>query len=98
MTFDSHSNPVYLAIYHDYIYPHQIIDSRGNVYPYLSRVDNKDGSVDLKISITSKHWLGRLLLRAGDGVKVLKPVDYKNLASQTAQNVLARYQKSQSPS
>ena len=62
-------------------------------YPYVSRVDNKDGSVDLTMSITSKHWLGRLLLRAGNGVKVLKPVEYRQLASQTAQNVLSRYKK-----
>ncbi|MFM9070048.1 MAG: WYL domain-containing protein, partial [Acidimicrobiaceae bacterium] len=62
-------------------------------YPYVSRVDNKDGSVDLTMSITSKHWLGRLLLRAGNGVKVLKPVEYKQLASETAQNVLSRYKK-----
>lgn len=62
-------------------------------YPYVSRVDNKDGSVDLTMSITSKHWLGRLLLRAGNGVKVLKPVEYRQLASQTAQSVLSRYKK-----
>lgn len=61
-------------------------------YPYVSRVDNKDGSVDLTMSITSKHWLGRLLLRAGNGVKVVKPAEHKPLASQTAQSVLARYQ------
>jgi proteasome accessory factor C len=62
-------------------------------YPFVSRVDNKDGSVDLTMSITSKHWLGRLLLRAGSGVKVLKPIEFKQLASQTAQNVLSRYKK-----
>jgi proteasome accessory factor C len=62
-------------------------------YPYVSRVDNKDGSVDLTMSITSKHWLGRLLLRAGNGVKVLKPVEHRQLASQTAQSVLTRYKK-----
>ena len=61
-------------------------------YPYVSRVDNKDGSVDLIISITSKHWLGRLLLRAGNGVKVVKPAEHKQLASETARSVLARYQ------
>ena len=61
-------------------------------YPYVSRVDNKDGSVDLIISVTSKHWLGRLLLRAGNGVKVVKPAEHKQLASETARSVLARYQ------
>ena len=66
-------------------------------YPYVSRADNKDGSVDLTISITSKHWLGRLLLRAGNGVKVVKPTEYKNLASETARSVLARYQTAKTP-
>ena len=67
-------------------------------YPYLSRVDNKDGSVDLRMSITSKHWLGRLLLRAGKGVKVLKPAEYKNLVNETATAVLARYRSTPSAS
>ena len=66
-------------------------------YPYVSKVDNEDGSVDLTMSITSKHWLGRLLLRAGDGVKVLKPAAFKNLARETASEVLARYNTAQSP-
>ena len=65
-------------------------------YPYISRVDNKDGSVDLRMSITSKHWLGRLLLRAGKGVKVLKPAEYKNLVNETATAVLARYRSTPS--
>lgn len=60
-------------------------------YPYIARVDNPDLSVDLTMSITSKHWLGRLLLRAGDGVKVLKPADCKGLVKETAASVLKRY-------
>ena len=67
-------------------------------YPYVSRVDNADGSVDLTMSVTSSHWLGRLLLRAGKGVKVLKPAQYKNLATETAQSVLSRYSASNSTS
>jgi proteasome accessory factor C len=63
-------------------------------YPYVSRVDNADGSVDLTMSVTSSHWLGRLLLRAGKGVKVLKPAQHKNLATETARSVLSRYSAS----
>lgn len=60
-------------------------------YPYVSRVNNRDASVDLTMSITSEHWLGRLLLRAGTGVKVLKPKAYRDLGKRCAQTVLARY-------
>ena len=67
-------------------------------YPYVSRVDNADGSVDLTMSVTSSHWLGRLLLRAGKGVKVLKPAQHKNLATETARSVLSRYSASNSAS
>jgi predicted DNA-binding transcriptional regulator YafY len=45
------------------------------------------------MSITSEHWLGRLLLRAGGGVKVLKPVEYRALGKQAAQTILDRYKK-----
>lgn len=61
-------------------------------YPYVSRVDNADSSVDVTMSITSTHWLGRLLLRAGNNVKVLKPSEFKSLKAQTAKAVLVRYQ------
>jgi len=61
-------------------------------YPYISRTDNADSSVDVTMSITSTHWLGRLLLRAGNNVKVLKPREFKSLKAQTAKAVLARYQ------
>lgn len=66
-------------------------------YPYVSRIPNADGSVDLTMSVTTTHWLGRLLLRAGKGAKVLKPAQHKQLASQTAQRVLDRYKTANSP-
>jgi predicted DNA-binding transcriptional regulator YafY len=47
--------------------------------------------VDITMSITSEQWLGRMLLRAGNGVKVVKPVEFKNLGKLSAQKVLARY-------
>ena len=62
-------------------------------YPCTVREERPDGTYLIDIVSNSEHWLGRLLLRAGNGVKVLKPVEYKQLASQTAQSVLARYKK-----
>jgi len=66
-------------------------------YPYVSRVNKRIKDldvVDITMSITSQQWLGRLLLRAGGGVKVLKPVEYQNLGKKAAQTVLDRYKKS----
>ena len=66
-------------------------------YPYVLRVNKRIKNldvVDITMSITSQQWLGRLLLRAGCGVKVLKPVEYLNLGKKTAQTVLDRYKKS----
>ncbi len=65
-------------------------------YPYISRVNNRINNrevVDITMSITSEHWLGRLLLRAGGGVKVLKPIEYRSLGKQSAQTILDRYKK-----
>ena len=39
----------------------------------------------------SEHWLGRLLLRAGSDVSVVSPDKWVDLASRTANAVLARY-------
>ena len=63
-------------------------------YPYISRVNKKINNrnvVDITMSITSEQWLGRMLLRAGNGVKVIKPVEFKNLGKLSAQKVLTRY-------
>lgn len=66
-------------------------------YPYISRVNKRIKNidvVDITMSITSQHWLGRLLLRAGGGVKVLKPAEYQSLGKKAARTVLDRYNKS----
>ncbi|GBL20486.1 hypothetical protein EMGBS4_05460 [Acidimicrobiaceae bacterium] len=66
-------------------------------YPYISRVNKRIKNmdvVDITMSITSQDWLGRLLLRAGGGVKVVKPVEYQNLGKKAAKTVLDRYKKS----
>ena len=66
-------------------------------YPYISRVNKRIKNmdvVDITMSITSQDWLGRLLLRAGGGVKVVKPVEYQNLGKKAAKTVLDRDKKS----
>jgi len=60
-------------------------------YPFISRTKNPDGSVDITMAVSSEHWLGRLLLRAGTNVKVLEPVELRDVGVRTAQAVLKRY-------
>lgn len=60
-------------------------------YPYISRIKNSDGSVDITMAVSSEHWLGRLLLRAGTNVSVLEPVELREVGKRTARAVLRRY-------
>jgi len=60
-------------------------------YPYIERTKNDDGSVDITMAVSSEHWLGRLLLRAGINVRVLEPVELRDVAMRTAAKVLERY-------
>lgn len=60
-------------------------------YPYISRIKNSDGSVDITMAVSSEHWLGRLLLRAGTSVSVLEPVELRDVAKRSASEVLKRY-------
>ena len=60
-------------------------------YPYISRTINIDGSVDITMAVSSEHWLGRLLLRAGTNVSVLEPVELRDVGTRTASAVLKRY-------
>ncbi len=60
-------------------------------YPYISRIMNVDGSVDITMAVSSEHWLGRLLLRAGTNVSVLEPVELRDVSKRTASAVLKRY-------
>jgi len=43
------------------------------------------------MAVTSEHWLGRLLLRAGTDAHVVEPAKWTDLAARTARSVLARY-------
>ena len=60
-------------------------------YPMVSRVKNRDGSVDVKLRIGSEHWLARLLLRGGRNVEMIEPAKFKGLQAATAARVRAKY-------
>lgn len=60
-------------------------------YPYISRIKNPDSSVDITMAVSSEHWLGRLLLRAGTNVSVLEPAELRDVGMRTATAVLKRY-------
>jgi predicted DNA-binding transcriptional regulator YafY len=62
-------------------------------YPFVSRVQESDGSSVVEMAVSSEHWLGRLLLRAGNDVQVLEPAQFADLGQRTAQSVLRRYGK-----
>lgn len=61
-------------------------------YPYVRRAERADGSLEVTLSVTSEHWLGRLLLRAGGGAEVLEPSTYRGIGTMTARRVLSRYE------
>lgn len=60
-------------------------------YPCVSVEERVDGSFRARMVVTSEHWLGRLLLRAGGNVKVTGPSALVDLQTRTAEAVLARY-------
>lgn len=60
-------------------------------YPYVSREESPDGRIVVRMAVTSEHWLGRLLLRAGNDAHVVEPGKWADLAARTARSVLARY-------
>ena len=62
-------------------------------YPYVSRVQEADGSSVVQMAVSSEHWLSRLLLRAGSDVQVVEPANFADLGQRTARSVLQRYGK-----
>lgn len=60
-------------------------------YPCSVREERGDGTTQIEIAVSSAHWLGRLLLRAGDGVTVVSPPEMVNMQQQVAREVLALY-------
>ena len=60
-------------------------------YPCRRVTERDDGSYAVEMVVANEHWLGRLLLRVGDGVRVESPVEWADLRARTAHSVLARY-------
>jgi proteasome accessory factor C len=61
-------------------------------YPYVERKESSDGRIVVTMAVTSEHWLGRLLLRAGTDAHVVEPAKWVDLAARTARSVLAKYE------
>lgn len=60
-------------------------------YPCTVRIERADGTMQVEMAVSSAHWLGRLLLRAGNGVTVVSPPEMVSMQSQVAREVLALY-------
>lgn len=63
-------------------------------YPCSILDERSDGSIRIEIAVSSAHWLGRLLLRAADGVTVVSPPEMVSMQQQVAREVLALYASS----
>jgi proteasome accessory factor C len=63
-------------------------------YPCTVKEERPDGSTRIELAVSSAHWLGRLLLRAGDGVTVVSPPEMVSMQQQVAREVLALYASS----
>jgi predicted DNA-binding transcriptional regulator YafY len=50
-----------------------------------------DGWVEVRLAVTSRQWLERLLLRLGDAVEVVDPSSMRVARSEAAARVLGRY-------
>lgn len=50
-----------------------------------------DGWVEVRLAVTSRQWLERLLLRLGDAVEVVDPSSMRVARSEAADRVLSRY-------
>jgi proteasome accessory factor C len=62
-------------------------------YPYLERKEQRDGSLVVKLGVSSDHWLGRLLVRGGADIEILEDDASKVLRASTARQILDRYSR-----
>lgn len=60
-------------------------------YPCKVLEEHSDGSLRISIVVTSEHWLGRLLLRAGGAVTVIGPENMVAAQERAAKDVLRAY-------
>jgi proteasome accessory factor C len=62
-------------------------------YPYLERKEQRDGSLVVKLGVSSEHWLGRLLVRGGADIEMLEGEAPRDVRASTARQILARYSR-----
>lgn len=67
-------------------------------YPCTVVHETDDGAMRIRLVATSEHWLGRLLLRGGDGVAVVGPEEMRDLRQRVARQVLDVYRSNSSGS
>lgn len=60
-------------------------------YPLVSTESRADGSVEVRLVVTSERWLRRLLLRLGTHAQLVEPTDWVALGPDTARLVRERY-------
>lgn len=60
-------------------------------YPLVATASRADGSVEVRLVVTSERWLQRLLLRLGTHARVAEPSEWVDLGSETARRVRERY-------
>jgi proteasome accessory factor C len=60
-------------------------------YPVRSVEVNGDGTLRVRLPVTSERWLGRLLVQLGPDARVAAPERWRDLGARTAASVLAAY-------
>jgi proteasome accessory factor C len=60
-------------------------------YPVDEVVELDDGRVDVRLPVTGRPWLERLLLRLGPAGEVIDPAPWRDVGPQAAARVLAAY-------
>lgn len=59
--------------------------------PVESVTSDEDGSLTVRLAVSERAWLERLLLRLGPQARVVAPPDWVDLGPEAAQRVLIRY-------
>jgi hypothetical protein len=62
-------------------------------YPVDEVTEREDGWIRVRLAVSARPWLERLLVRLGDGVRVLTADDpaHETAGRDAAQRILARY-------
>ena len=62
-----------------------------DVYPVLDVEERRGGRLRIRLAISGRAWLERLVLRIGPTVKVVAPGDLRDVPSEVARRVLRAY-------